>query len=185
MEGKTTVSSSGTSRRRSIGFRKVSRRGGLSTARHPRAFARSPCTLAPHVLLENLRQPSHPRPRSFRIGEHEVDLAESVASVLERQHPQLAGRDLLADLLLRVPGEAEAHARGLERRRHVADGPALLGLEKAAALVALDARVAHDQVAVLAKVLEREPTAELEQRMIRMSGRHEGEAHHGLTAEPR
>src|SRR5213593_3816096 len=32
MDGKTTVSSSGTSRRRSIGLRNVSRRGGLSTA---------------------------------------------------------------------------------------------------------------------------------------------------------
>src|SRR5437879_12701745 len=155
MEGKTTVSSSGTSRRRAIGFRKVSPPGGLSTARHPRAFARSTCTLAPHVLLENLRQPSDPGPRTFGIGEDEVDLAESVASVLERQHLQLAGRDLLADLLLRVPGEAEAHARGLQRGRHVADRPALLGFEKAAAIVSLDARVAHDKVAVLAQVLVR------------------------------
>src|ERR1043166_9464682 len=133
----------------------------------------SPPTFPLHVFLEDLREPSRARSRALGVRQHEVDLGERVASVLERQHLQLAGRNLLADLLLRVPGEAEAHARGLERRRHVADRPALLGLEKAAALVSLDARVAHDQVAVLAKVLEREPTAEPEQGMIRMSGRHE------------
>src|ERR1051325_11222089 len=138
----------------------------------------SPQTFLLHVLLEDLREPSRARSRALGVREHEVDLGESLPHVLERQPLQLARRNLLADLLLRVPGEAEAHARGLERRRHVADRPALLGLEEAAALVSLDARVAHDQVAVLAKVLEREPTAEPEQGMIRMSGRHEGEAHH-------
>src|SRR3984957_17355778 len=114
--------------------------------RRPRTFVGGVSTLVPHVLLKNLRQLSYTRPRAFGIGEHEVNLGESVTPVLERQHLQLASRDLLAGFLLRVPGEAEAHARGLERRRHVADGPALLGLEKPAALVALGTRVAHDQV---------------------------------------
>jgi hypothetical protein len=104
--------------------------------RRPRTFPGGVCTLVPHVLLENLRQPSYTRPRALGIGNHEVNLSESVTSVLERQHLQLASRDLLADFLLRVPGEPEAHAGGLERRRHVADGPALLGLEEAAALLA-------------------------------------------------
>src|SRR5207302_5701655 len=115
----------------------------------------SPPTFLLHVFLEDLREPSHARSRALGVREHEVDLGERVASVLERQRLQLAGRDLLADLLLRVPGEAEAHARGLERRRHVADAPALLGLEKAAALLTLDARVANDQVPGLANILER------------------------------
>lgn len=52
--------------------------------RRPRAFAGPACTLAPHVLLENVRQPSHPRPGAFGIGEHEVDFAEHVVAVLER-----------------------------------------------------------------------------------------------------
>ena len=41
------------------------------------------------------------------------------------------------------------------------------------------------KVPVLAKILEREAPTEPEQRMIRMSGRHEGEPHQRLTAEPR
>src|SRR5258706_15025021 len=54
------------------------------------------------------------RSGAFGVGEHQVDLAEHVAAVRERQHLQLAGRDLFADLLATVarkrPDSRSAHA---------------------------------------------------------------------------
>src|SRR5258705_6108965 len=59
-----------------------------------------------------------------------------------------------------------------------------LSLKKPAALVPLDARIAHYEVLILRKVLERQVPAQPKQRMIRMSRRYEGKPHQRLTTEP-
>src|SRR2546426_11707240 len=93
MEGKTTVSSSGTSRRRSIGLGNVSRRGGLSTA--PRNLIG--CDgLRPDVVL----------PVAARVtGPASSPPLEPVGDALARQRP--------GELLLALPrGGAVDHRAG-------------------------------------------------------------------------
>ena len=82
------------------------------------------------------------------------------------------GRELVADLVFGEPGEAVAHARRLDRRRHVADGPALRRRRPtSAARRARRAGVAHDEMAMRAQVAQRELALQRVQRMVRMRDR--------------
>ena len=96
---------------------------------------------------------SVPGPGCDAIRMHEVQRGEALCARGQRQLPERAAVEFLADVFLGEPGVAEAHAGSADRRRLVRDRPAAF-VEPAARAGAPRARVAHDEVAMRAQVVE-------------------------------
>src|ERR1700674_5095170 len=101
------------------------------------------------VLTNDLRQPSRARTGIVAVGKHQVQFAPALAAFAQRQGRELAAFPLAAHGFLRKPRNPQAHHGRVDRSRLLAYRPALLRAEPAAA-AALAARIANDQVAVLA-----------------------------------
>src|SRR2546422_47693 len=139
--------------------------------------------LARHRLADDFPQPQSGGAGVLAVGEYQVQLGVALAAFAYGQRPERARLELLADSLLRQPGETVARARGLDRGRQVAHRPALRRLHRQRRC-APRARLAHHQLAMRAQVLHRELAPELVKRVIRVRGENEAHAHQGLAHEP-
>src|ERR1700678_3394153 len=159
----------------------VRRTGGF---RRSESLRRELAALPGHVLANDFSQPQRGGTGVIAVGEYQVEIGAALAALAQRQRLEFAALQFAAYHVVREPGESQAHAGGMNRRRLVAHGPALLRAQPAAA-AALAARVADDEVALLAQILQRQFAPEPMQRMFGMRHRDEAQRYQGISGKAR
>src|SRR5512139_2152376 len=100
------------------------------------------------LAADDFDEPAYAGAGSRTVRIDEVQRCVAFGAFGERQPLERAGIELLADVLLGIPCETEAHAGSPDRRRLVGDRPALF-VEPATGPAAARARVADYEVPVL------------------------------------
>ncbi len=91
--------------------------------------------------------------RAVSLGQDEIKIRISVGALRHGQGFEQTRFQLTGDLEQRRPGETQSLAKGLYAGAHGADRQALLRTQPANIGLALLTGLAHDQLAVLAKVV--------------------------------